>query len=294
MFTESELILNPDGSIYHLHLHPEQIAPTILTVGDPERVGEISKHFDKIEHRVQKREFLTHTGELNGQRLTVISTGIGTDNIDIVLNELDALVNIDLKTRTKKDKLTVLNFIRIGTSGAIQPEIPVDSLLLSEMGVGTDNLMHFYDADTTGAELVFGEALSDYLEKNCNELLMMPYCFDADARLVQLFSAENVLKGITVSCPGFYAPQGRVLRGKLSEPKYLRMLTDFKHKKRKLSNLEMETAAIYGLSRILGHRAVSMNAILANRATGEFSKKPAQTIDHLIQKVLTHCKNINN
>jgi uridine phosphorylase len=286
MFTESELILNPDGSIYHLHLHPEQIAQTIITVGDPERVGEISKHFDKIEHRVQKREFLTHTGELSGRRLTVISTGIGTDNIDIVLNELDALVNIDLKNRIKKDKQTVLTFIRIGTSGAIQPEIPVDSLLLSEMGVGTDNLMHFYDVDPSGAELVFGEALSDYLEKNCNELLMMPYCFEADAGLVKQFSTENVLKGITVSCPGFYAPQGRVLRGKMSEPKYLKMLTEFKHKKRKLTNLEMETAAIYGLSRILGHRAISMNAILANRATGEFSKKPAQTIDSLIQKVL--------
>jgi uridine phosphorylase len=287
MFTESELILNPDGSVYHLHLHPEQIADTILTVGDPERVGEITKHFDKIEYRVQKREFLTHTGTIGNRRLTVISTGIGTDNMDIVLNELDALVNIDLKNRVKKDKLSSLTLIRVGTSGAIQPEIPVDSLLLSETGIGTDNLMHFYDADPSGAELVFGEALADYLEKNCNELLMMPYCFDADAGLVKQFSTENVLKGITVSCPGFYAPQGRVLRGKLSEPKYLKMLTEFKYKKRKLTNLEMETAALYGLSRLLGHKAIAMNAILANRATGEFSKNPAKTIENLIQNVLT-------
>jgi uridine phosphorylase len=287
MFTESELILNPDGSVYHLHLHPEQIADTILTVGDPERVGEITKHFDKIEYRVQKREFLTHTGTIGNRRLTVISTGIGTDNMDIVLNELDALVNIDLRNRVKKDKLSALTLIRVGTSGAIQPEIPVDSLLLSETGIGTDNLMHFYDADPSGAELVFGEALADYLEKNCNELLMMPYCFDADAGLVKQFSTENVLKGITVSCPGFYAPQGRVLRGKLSEPKYLKMLTEFKYKKRKLTNLEMETAALYGLSRLLGHRAIAMNAILANRATGEFSKNPAKTIENLIQNVLT-------
>ncbi len=287
MFTESELILNPDGSVYHLHLHPEQIADTILTVGDPERVGEITKHFDKIEYRVQKREFLTHTGTIGNRRLTVISTGIGTDNMDIVLNELDALVNIDLKNRVKKDKLSSLTLIRVGTSGAIQPEIPVDSLLLSETGIGTDNLMHFYDADPSGAELVFGEALADYLEKNCNELLMMPYCFDADAGLVKQFSTENVLKGITVSCPGFYAPQGRVLRGKLSEPKYLKMLTEFKYKKRKLTNLEMETAALYGLSRLLGHKAIAINAILANRATGEFSKNPAKTIENLIQNVLT-------
>ncbi len=194
IFPESELILNPDGSIYHLHLLPHQIAPTIITVGDPERVGEVSKHFDKIEYKVHNREFVTHTGILRGKPLTVISTGIGTDNIDIVMTELDALVNIDFTTRTPKTDLTSLDIIRIGTSGSIQASMPIDSIVVSAKAVGFDNLMHFYDVEYKGDELVLADALADYLEKKCDNLMLIPYELNADKKLLQLFDNQEFIQ----------------------------------------------------------------------------------------------------
>jgi uridine phosphorylase len=285
-FPDSELIINPDGSIYHLHLRPDQVAQTIITVGDPERVGEISKHFDKIEHKSQHREFVSHTGILRGVNITVISTGIGTDNIDIVLTELDALVNIDFETRTVKPKHTTLDIIRIGTSGSIQQMLPVDSLVVSTVGIGFDNLMHFYDADQQGDELVLADALGDYLEKKSEDLMLMPYVFKADKTLLNRFQNQGFIEGITVTAPGFYAPQGRILRGGVAEPKLLKMLNGFKHKTNQLTNLEMETAGIYGMARLLEHRAISFSAILANRMDLTFSKTPQKTVEQLIEKVL--------
>ena len=286
IFPESELILNPDGSIYHLNLQPHQIAPTIITVGDPDRVGEVSKHFDSIEHRVQHREFITHTGILRGKPLTVISTGIGTDNIDIVMTELDALVNIDFNTREPKAALTVLDIIRVGTCGSMQSTAEVDSIIISTKAIGLDNLMHFYDAEQTGDELLLADALADYLEKKSEDLMIMPYAFSADKNLLQLFDNQGFIEGITVTAPGFYAPQGRILRGRQAEPKLLKLLMGFQYKKQMLTNFEMETSGIYGMARLLGHRAVSISAILANRADNTFSEQATKTVEILIQKVL--------
>ena len=286
LIPESELILNSDGSIYHLHLLPHQIATTIITVGDPNRVGEVSKHFDKIEHKVQHREFVTHTGILRGKPLTVISTGIGTDNIDIVMTELDALVNIDFDTRSPKEQLTVLDIIRVGTSGSIQQSVPVDSLVVSTKAVGFDNLMHFYDAEPKGDELVLADAISDYLEKKSEDLMLVPYVFNADKNLVQLFNTEDFRQGVTVTAPGFYAPQGRILRGRVVEPKLIQLLTNFQYKDIFLTNFEMETSGIYGMARLLGHRALSVSVILAHRVENTFSQQTQQSVDHLINKVL--------
>jgi uridine phosphorylase len=285
-YPESELILNPDGSIYHLNLRPEQLAPTIITVGDPDRVGEVSKHFDKIEHRVQHREFVTHTGILRGKPMTVVSTGIGTDNIDIVLTELDALVNIDFETREARTTHTPLDIFRIGTSGSLQAEIPVDSFLVSIMAVGLDNLMHFYDATLTGDELVLSDHLMGYMEQKMSDLMIVPYAFEGHKDLLQLFDNQSFIKGTTVTAPGFYAPQGRILRGKVTEPKMLLNLSKYKFRQTVLSNFEMETSGIYGMARLLGHRAVSLSAILANRFDNTFSQQPQKTVESLIEVAL--------
>ena len=277
--SETEIILNPDGSIYHLHLKPEHITPLIIFVGDPERVGEVSKHFDSIEHRSAHREFVAHIGMLRGQRLMAISTGIGTDNIDIVLNELDILANVDLETRKPKTEITPLSIVRLGTSGSLQADILVDSLVVSTMAVGFDNLMTFYDAPPTGEELMLADNLTLYLEHKNDDLLLIPYVFTADKILAQLFDNEDFTKGVTVTTPGFYAPQGRILRGKVAEPKLILMLNLFRQKTLMLTNLDMDTAGIYGLARLLGHRALSISAILANRIDGTFSQNPAATVD---------------
>lgn len=279
---ESELILNPDGSMYHLSLLPEDIATTIILVGDPNRVSAVSKYFDTVELKKEKREFITHTGTLNKKRLTVISTGIGTDNIDIVLNELDALVNINLKTRTIKQQKTSLEIIRIGTSGAIQPDIPVDSFLLSETGIGLDGLLHFYETDNyQNKELL--DQLEPYLNWRANGIT--PYAFDCDDNLSKRLLQNHIRLGMTITNGGFYGPQGRQLRLKPSLSDFHQKLQEFRFENKSITNHEMETASIYGLSQMLGHKAVSMNAILANRATGAFSKEPRKTIDALIQ----HC-----
>jgi uridine phosphorylase len=285
-YTESELILNTDGSIYHLNLLPEHVAPTIFTVGDPERVGEVSKHFDKIEVRRQHREFVSHIGTFKGQPVMAISTGIGTDNIDIVMTELDALVNIDFQTRKVKSKLTPLSIIRLGTSGSIQESVAIGSLLVSEMAVGLDNLMHFYEAQQSSTEFDIADQLADYLEAKSEDLVLMPYVFSADKTLLKKFDSPQFTKGITVTSSGFYGPQGRILRGRATESKLVQLLNGFKMKKGSLTNIEMETAGIYGMARLLDHKAVSVSAILANRLTGQFSSNPKHIIDTLIEQVL--------
>jgi uridine phosphorylase len=284
--TETEIILNPDGSIYHLHLKPEHIAPLVIFVGDPDRVGEVSKHFDSIEHRAAHREFVTHVGTLRGQRIMAISTGIGTDNVDVVMNELDILANIDLETRKIKAEITQLTIVRLGTSGSIQADIPMDSLVVSTLAVGFDNLMVFYDAPPTGEELTLADNLTAYLEHKNDDLLLIPYVFSADKQLLQLFDNEDFTKGVTVTAPGFYAPQGRVLRGRSAEPKLVLFLNTFRQKTLMLTNLEMETAGIYGLARLFGHRALSISAILANRIDGTFSQQAAVTVERMITQAL--------
>ena len=279
----SELILNDDGSIYHLALKPAEIANTIITVGDPERVQDVTKHFDTIEVAVQNREFKTNTGVYKGKRLTVVSTGIGTDNIDIVFNELDALVNIDFKTRTIKKTHTPLTFIRIGTSGAIQPEIGVDSFLISEKAIGFDNLLHFY-SNTDFLDLPFSEALKKHT--NWSTQKSDPYVVNVDTALLTHFDDKDFIKGVTATNVGFYGPQGRKLRLALQDEMLNFRLQSFLFKQQKITNLEMETSGIYGMAKLLGHQAISLNAILANRATGAFSKSPKKTVDLLIERTL--------
>jgi len=276
---ESELILNADGSIYHLNLKPEHIANTIITVGDPDRVHDVSKHFESIEFKVQRREFHTQTGFFKGKRLTVISTGIGTDNIDIVFNELDALVNIDFGKRTIKEDFTQLEFIRIGTSGAIQEDILIDSFLVSEYAVGFDSLLHFYEN-----EFIQHKAVSDALVNHTDwfEDKSKPYVVSCDENLLAKMSSNKTIKGFTATNVGFYGPQGRILRLKTQDESMNEKLASFKHNDLKLTNLEMETAGIYAMSKLLRHKAISLNAILANRTTGEFSQNPKQTVDELI------------
>ncbi len=281
---ESDLILNKDGSVYHLNLEPSDISETIITVGDQDRVSKISNLFDKIFLKKANREFVTHTGELNGKLLTVISTGIGTDNIDIVLNELDALVNINLKTRTVNQIKKSLNIIRVGTSGSMQSNIPVGSLLLSEYAIGLDGLLLYYQQTQNPKE----EALNQQFRKYCDQNLKLPmnyYVGKADSELIALFD-NQFLKGITVTCPGFYAPQGRQVRAHNPNPDFLNSLSRFKFDGLNTTNFEMETAGIYGLGNTLGHRCLSCNAIVANRVNGEFSSQPEKVIEELIDKVL--------
>ncbi|MGZ4001309.1 MAG: nucleoside phosphorylase [Mucilaginibacter sp.] len=280
--SETDLILNADGSVYHLNLLPEDIADTIITVGDPERVREVSKYFDRIELKKSKREFITHTGVIGNNRLTVISTGIGTDNIDIVLNELDALVNIDLQTRLPKEKPQSLDIVRIGTSGAIQPGIALDSLLVSSAAFGMDTLMHYYKHVNTSDEELLLDDFKAILPAGSS---LAPYIATGDRLLIDKLSV-GLEQGITISAPGFYAPQGREMRVHAAYPQLMSTLRYFSSAGKRISNLEMETAGIYGLASVLGHRAISFNVILANRATQQFSKAPQQTIDKCIGMVL--------
>ena len=285
---QSELILNPDGSIYHLHLRPEDLATTIITVGDPDRVDQVSKYFDHIELKQQKREFKTHTGLYKNQRITVISTGIGSDNIDIVLNELDALVNIDFETRTLKNKLTALDIVRIGTSGALQADIPVDSILMSTYGLDINGMLPSYKIETIRNK-AFEKAFCMHTEWNNDRA--QPVLVENSKALEHQLYENHILTGITATCGGFYGPQGRILRLKPKDSIFRNKLESFRYEDLKITNFEMETSAIYGLSKLLGHQACSMNAILANRANGSFSKKPDETIDNLIQYTLNKLTN---
>ncbi|QNL48609.1 nucleoside phosphorylase [Olivibacter sp. SDN3] len=282
-FSETDIILNADGSIYHLNLLPEDVADIIITVGDPERVAEVSKYFDSIELKKGKREFITHTGFIGRKRISVISTGIGTDNIDIVLNELDILVNIDLSTRTTKPKETFrsLHIIRIGTSGAVQPNIPVGTLLASTYGLGFDNLMCFYSADKKGLNDGLHQASIDHF----SNIGIRPYITSASGLLLEKL-AYDLPKGITLTSPGFYAPQGRSTRAHQVRVDLLERINSFRYHGRQITNLEMETAGIYALAKLLGHQAVSINAILASRVNHTFSQHPSATIEKAIQLVL--------
>lgn len=278
----SELIINDRGAVYHVNCRPEEIATTIITVGDPDRVKEVSKYFDSIEYQNNHREFVTHTGYLGKKRISVTSTGIGPDNIDIVLNELDALVNIDFETRTVKENLTVLNIIRVGTSGSLQAEIPVDSFVLSTHGLGLDNLLHFYRHSLNDEEK---QILQTFVTHTQTGSFVTPYITGASPHLQKEF-VKDFYRGITVTCPGFYGPQGRVLRLGLANPQLIDHLTTFAFGPHRISNFEMETSAIYGLGKLLGHHCVSLSAIVANRITKEFSKNGNAAVENLIKKTL--------
>lgn len=280
---ESELILNPNGSVYHLNLKPENISDTILLVGDQDRVEKITKHFDSIEFETQKREFKTQTGTYKGKKITVLSTGIGPDNIDIVLNELDALVNIDLETRKPKEKFTQLNIIRIGTSGSIQKEIPIDSFLLSTHGLDLNGMLHFYQIDKI-IKPEIEDAFILHTKWNINKA--RPIIINNSSVLEKQFDSSTIFKGVTATAGGFYGPQGRVLRLPLEDSKLNSKIDSFTYKGMKISNFEMETSVIYGLSKLLGHNALSLNAIIANRANGTFSENPKQVVEGLIEYAL--------
>jgi len=275
----SELILNPDGSVYHLNLKPEHIAHDIIFVGDQNRVEKITQFFDNVEFSTQKREFKTQTGTLKGKRITVMSTGIGPDNIDIVMNELDALVNIDLETRQPKKELTKLNIIRIGTSGSLQSDIPVDSFVMSKYAVGLDNMLRSYLVD-------------DIIEKDIEDAFIAqtnwdlrkgrPTVVSCSETLEKLIESDLMFKGFTGTAGGFYGPQGRVLRLDIQDPALNNKMDNFNFNGTRMTNLEMETSAIYGLGKLLGHETLSLNAIIANRADGTFSADPYKAVDELI------------
>ena len=283
MIASSELILNPDGSVYHLNLKPEHIANDIIFVGDQNRVEKITQFFDSIEFSTQKREFKTQTGMFKGKRITVMSSGIGPDNIDIVMNELDALVNIDLKTRMPKATITSLNIIRIGTSGSLQASIPCDSFVLSKFGLGLDNMLRSYLIDEI-SNLEIEDAFVKHADWDLRK--GKPYVISCSEKLEKIIESDRMHKGITATAGGFYGPQGRVLRLNIQDENLNGKMDNFEYESTKITNLEMETAAIYGLGKLLGHECLSLNAIIANRATGTFSEDPYKAVDELIAYTL--------
>ena len=280
---ESELILNPDGSVYHLNLNPENIGDTIIFVGDQNRVPKVAKYFDTIEFETQKREFRTITGTFKGMKISVISTGIGPDNIDIVLNELDALVNIDLKTRTVKKVHKPLTIVRIGTSGSLQKDIPVDSFVLAKYGLGFDGMLHAYDCES-----ILETAMEDAFIKHTSysNRKSRPYIVKNSNSLENRLISDKVFTGITGTAGGFYGPQGRILRLAIQDNNLNTKIDSFNFNGMQVTNLEMETSAIYGLAKLLGHQACSMNAIIANRANGTFSNDPYKAVENLIEYTL--------
>ncbi|WP_205529554.1 nucleoside phosphorylase [Taibaiella koreensis] len=283
MIGHSELIITDSGCIYHLDVHPDEIAHTVITVGDPGRVPEVSKYFDRIEHRKAHREFVTHTGYIGSKRLSVVSSGIGPDNIDITLNELDALVNIDFASRMPKEEIQALNIIRLGTSGSLQEDLPVDSLVASTFGIGLDNLLHYYRFENNADEAYMLKDFQNHTLLSGNPI--QPYVAEGSVRLLNHFG-EGYTHGITVTCPGFYAPQGRRLRLPLAFPTLVDTLSTFSSGMHRITNFEMETSAIYGLGKLMGHHCLSINTIVANRQAKTFSKDAPSAIDHMIRKSL--------
>jgi len=281
--SETDLILNPDGSVYHLNLLPKHISDTIITVGDPARVYRVSQYFDDIEFEMNKREFITHVGKYKGRRITVISTGMGTDNIEIFFTELDALINVDLKTREVRSKKRKLKIVRIGTSASLQEDIPLDSHLVTEYAVGFDSLMNYYDLPMDPFELGIAK---DIMKKS--GVPITPYVVKGSALLRGQYAADMVV-GNTITAPGFYAPQGREIRIPLKYPSLAADLTKYYNKagEFRITNFEMETAGYYAMARLLGHEVVSVNAIIANRPKMQFSKDPNKVVDGLIKKVLS-------
>ena len=280
---ESELIINARGAVYHLDLRPEELAGTVVTVGDPGRVKEVSKHFDKIEIKAAHREFISHTGYVGKKRLSVLSSGIGPDNIDIVINELDALCNIDFETRQIKSKLSSLNVIRLGTSGSLQADIPVDSFVVSTHGLGIDNLLNFYRLEQNDQEKQLLHSFVTHTQMHGQ--MSHPYISSAAGSLLKHF-VKDFHQGITVTCPGFYGPQGRILRLGIRNPELINRLTDFRFGQHRITNFEMETSAIYGLGKLLGHNCLAVNAIVANRIQKDFSKDSKASVEKMIIKFI--------
>lgn len=281
IITQSVLVFNKRGAIYHLDLKPEDIADTIICVGDQDRVKQISKYFDSIELKKRNREFVTHTGYLNKKRITALSTGIGTDNVDIVLTELDALVNIDFKERRVKKNLRSLDIIRIGTTGALQNDIPVDSFIISEYAIGLDDLLHWYKPVYSKKE----KELLNAFNKHMKHVTSAPYVAKSSLTLFTQLK-QNCIPGITVTCSGFFGAQGRLVRAKLGSPQLLNKLQMFSFAKKRITNIDMETSGIYGLGKILGHHCCTIDTTIINRMTGDISKDSAKSVDRLIQMVL--------
>jgi uridine phosphorylase len=281
-FSPTDLIINPDGSSYHLNLRPDQIPDTLILVGDPERVPKVSVYFDEVTEIVHKREFVTHLGVLQGKRICVLSSGIGADNVEIVMNELDALVNIDFQTRLEKTEKRSLQLIRIGTSGSIQTHIAVDSILISTAAIGFDNLAQFYGFES--AQSISNDSLQEWTQAIDYPLPL--YAAKASANLLEIFKPLNAFEGVTLTAPGFYAPQGRTIRIHSIRPDFLEKVIAAKLDQQEITNIEMETAAYYAFAGAMGHEIISLNAILANRINNEFSKDPEQQITSLIQKAI--------
>lgn len=279
----SELIINDRGAIYHLNVRPEEIADTIITVGDPERVASVSKYFDRVEHKLAHREFITHTGYIGQKRISVLSTGIGPDNIDIALNEIDALANINFDTRTINDQKKSVSIIRMGTCGSLQGEVGVNELVAGTHGLGIDNVLHFYERENNEEEKAILAAFDEHTKISAHKI--QPYIATASAGLIKHFT-EGYSHGITVTCPGFYGPQGRILRLPLKMPNLVDQMTSFRYGQHRIANFEMETSAIYGLCNLLGHQCLSINVIIANRVKKEYSKDMGKAVDHMIQKSL--------
>jgi uridine phosphorylase len=279
----SELIINDRGAIYHLNVRPEEIADTIITVGDPERVASVSKYFDRVEQKLAHREFITHTGTIGQKRISVLSTGIGPDNIDIALNEIDALANINFDTRTINDQKKSVSIIRMGTCGSLQGEVGVNELVAGTHGLGIDNVLHFYTQENNEEEKAILAAFDEHTKISAHKI--QPYIATASAGLLKHFT-EGYSHGITVTCPGFYGPQGRILRLPLKMPNLVDQMTSFKYGQHRIANFEMETSAIYGLCNLLGHQCLSINVIIANRVKKEYSKDMGKAVDNMIQKSL--------
>lgn len=280
MIGASELIITPEGRVYHIHLRPEELAETVITVGDPDRVPAVSKYFDALEVETRHREFVAHTGRIGGKRLTVLSSGIGPDNIDIVMNELDALVNIDFHTREILPGHRRLNIVRMGTSGSLQADIPVDSLVVSTHGIGLDNVLHYYDWAQQPGEAALQAAFTAHAGLNTSAI--MPYAVQGSLSLLSHFGAA-FHRGLTVTCPGFYAPQGRVVRAPLRFPLLVDRLSSFRHEAHRITNFEMETSAIFGLGRVLGHECLAINTIVANRVSKSFTTDAPAAVDRMIR-----------
>lgn len=281
---ESEMILNSRGAIYHLDLRPEELAPIVITVGDPGRVPEVSKHFDLIECKSSHREFVTHTGTIDKKRISVLSTGIGPDNIDIALNELDALANIDFTTRTIKKDLTSLQIIRMGTCGGLQPDIPTDGLIASSHGLGLDNLLHYYPQPSNHSDQELLKAFSSHT--GLDKKSITPYLVPGDGELLSKFIRAGYFPGITATCPGFYGPQGRMLRIPIAFGGLADQLSSFRFNNLRITNFEMETSAIYGLGQLMGHHCLSINTVVANRTVRQFSLDSKKAIEHMITQSL--------
>lgn len=283
-FEPSELIINPDGSVFHLHLKPEQVAHKIILVGDPGRVSLVASHFEDKECEVQSREFHTITGTYKGKRITVLSTGIGCDNIDIVLNELDALVNIDFKTRTIKPELTSLEIVRVGTCGGLQPETPLGSFIASVKSIGFDGLLNFYKGRNEVCDLELEKDFKKHM--NWNPLLCAPYVIDANKGLIERIAQNDMVRGITIACGGFFGPQGRELRIPLADPEQNAKVEKYEYNGLHITNFEMESSAVAGLSRLLGHKAMTCCMVIANRLAKTANASYKNTIDNLVEKVL--------